>query len=557
MSISKKLLVNSLTTIILAVSLIGIVIFNILNIQSSSNNVMPKFIAISEVESDYLQVQNILNNYANSIGVAQPQSVTDDANAAVTKYFNLINENIAVIESSITTNLEKKTVDAFLAEHERIQEAALSGIVSKNATAVRTQAARIIGALNDVYMLNLYVNTEYDSIQQQLEDDITSVIVLAIIGIIIIIVVGSVFTILLTRKITGPLRELSNRAELIADGQLTVDAIDYKAHDEIGALNKSFAKMASQLKNLLSAIQSVSNQVELFSSDLMQENRTLEQISTQVTDSTSVLSTGTQSIARSLGETVLLVEKMDQDFTANEESSSQSVQRSAQASSALENSQQAIELQQKLIQENIVTTNTIHEVSEKFLEHTSEIEKMAKVVSDIADQTNLLALNASIEAARAGEHGKGFAVVAEEVRKLAEQSNASTTEIFDIVQSIKGGINEMTDSVKVGVMIAEKQQDSMLQTTEAFSLIEREVQLIMEEISAVAANIKDSRNVGSQVLENVESISTFVEETAAESKEISNSANIQQQSISNVVTKAQQLQELSMNLNETVKRFKM
>ena len=557
MSISKKLLVNSLTIIILAVSLIGVVIFSMLNIQSSSSNVMPKFIAISEVKSDYLQVQNVLNNYANSIGVVQPQSVTDDALTVTEKYLLEINQNIAIIEAGISTTIEKETLQAFLLEHENVEAKAISAISAKDATAVRSQAARIVGALNYIHKMELYVNTENEVTRQQLSNDITKVIMFAGIGILLIALVGGGFTVLTTRKITAPLRELSNRAELIADGQLSVDPITYKGQDEIGALNTSFTKMATQLKDLLSSIQQVSNQVEVFSNDLMEENRTLEQISVQVTESTSVLSKGTHTIANSLGETVQLVEKMDHDFTINEERSAHSVQRSTQASSAIENSQQAIALQQSLIQENIETTNNIHKVTVNFLEHASAIEMMAKVVSDIADQTNLLALNASIEAARAGEHGKGFAVVADEVRKLAEQSNASTTEIFDIVQSIKGGIHDMTESVKVGVTIAEKQQSSMLQTTEAFSLIEREVNAIMAEISAVAENMKASRSVGSQVLENVEGISAFVEETAAESKEISNSAENQLQSISNVITKAQQLQQLAMNLNDNVQRFKM
>lgn len=557
MSISKKLLVNSLTIIILAVSLIGVVIFSMLNIQSSSNNVMPKFIAISEVKSDYLQVQNILTNYANNIGIAQPQSVTDEALLSAKNYLAHINDNVTIIEARMTTSVEKETLQSFLTEHENIQTTALSAVSAKDATIVRSQAARIVGALNDVHKMELFVNTENDTIQAQLASDITKVITFAVFGILLIALVGGGFTVLTTRKITAPLRELSNRAELIADGQLSVNPIAYKARDEIGALNASFSKMATQLKDLLSSIQQVSTQVEVYSNDLMEENRTLEQISIQVTESTAVLSTGTHTIANSLGETVELVEKMDHDFTMNEERSAHSVQRSAQASSAIEHSQQAIALQQSLIQENIETTNNIHQVSVKFSEHASAIETMAKVVSDIADQTNLLALNASIEAARAGEHGKGFAVVAEEVRKLAEQSNASTTEIFDIVQSIKGGIHDMTESVKVGVNIAEKQQSSMQQTTEAFSLIEQEVQAIMAEISAVADNMKASRYVGSHVLTNVEGISAFVEETAAESNEISRSAENQLQSISTVVTKAQQLQELSMNLNDYVKRFKM
>lgn len=557
MSIRTKLFINSLAILVFALGLIAVVLVNMQKIQSSTTDMMPKVIAISEMNSDYLQVQNHLNNYANTISVAQPQSVTDEMSMHVEDYFAQINANRIILADSITTAIEQQTFEALSQAHEQLEEAAMQAILAKDSTASRTQAARIVGILNDIHRLDLFATTEYDQMQTKLAQTVAGVITLALIGMGLIAVIGGIFTFFTTQKITVPLQQLANRAERIAAGHLSVDPIRYRGQDEIGALNDTFTKMASQLQELLSSIQQASHQVEHYAGELLTENQTLEQISGQVTNSTTVLSKGTQTIAESLSETVTLVERMDDDFTVNEQRSAHSVARSSQAAEAIVASQQAIAHQQLLIQENVETTQTIHDVSAKFLAHTRDIEMMAKVVSNIADQTNLLALNASIEAARAGEHGKGFAVVAEEVRKLAEQSNTSTTEIFNVVSAIKVGITEMTHSVMSGVAIAEKQRHSMETTTQAFAQIEAEVQAIMHEISAVAETMKSSHHIGAHVLQNVENISAFVEETASESDEISTSTHRQQQSITNVVAKTKALEQLATELNDSVQRFKV
>ena len=333
--------------------------------------------------------------------------------------------------------------------------------------------------------------------------------------------------IMLIRQIAKPLVGLKETANLLAQGQLSA-RFDYQSNDEVGQLTQSLNIMATNLKQHADLADELANgnfalnvtlssdndqfgralksMVEKLNTLMLQIQMAGEQISTgsnQVSDSSQTLSQGATESASSIEEIGASIQEMAEQTKQSSENANQANRLAGEARDAANSGSTHM-------QEMVSAMNEINVSGQN-------IQKIIKVIDEIAFQTNLLALNAAVEAARAGQHGKGFAVVAEEVRNLAARSAKAASETAELIE---GSVEKATN----GTQIAER-------TAGALEEIVSSITKVTDLVAEIAAASNEQAQGISQVNQGLEQIDQVIqqntataEETAATSEELSGQA---------------------------------
>jgi methyl-accepting chemotaxis protein len=173
---------------------------------------------------------------------------------------------------------------------------------------------------------------------------------------------------------------------------------------------------------------------------------------------------------------------------------------------------------------------------------SDQIGAIVGTIEDIADQTNLLALNAAIEAARAGEQGRGFAVVADEVRALAERTTRATREIGEMIKSIQKETKIAVNAMEEGVAEVARGTEDAARSGEALQGILHQISEVTQQIHLISTAAEEQTATTSEISSNIHKITDTFSKVAQASRETSTETN--------------NLNKLSEDLQDTVRRFK-
>ncbi|MCK8059421.1 heme NO-binding domain-containing protein [Fusibacter sp. A2] len=240
--------------------------------------------------------------------------------------------------------------------------------------------------------------------------------------------------------------------------------------------------------------------------------------------------------------------------------SSEEIERKAYLEEAVSDIEQSFN-------ELVAVSGNLNEVKESFASVNEQGDELARKVNGIiqivstveaiAEQTNLLALNASIEAARAGEHGRGFAVVAEEVRQLAENSKGAVNTINTSLKTFVGDVNSMITKVSDQYRQLEKSNDTLTEVSSSNQTATNKIKQVAIGIAEISDRLSSETEKINHVFENMHTLAAIAEENSASSQEMSANVTEFSEQLRDFDLYIHELGNLTNNLKDELKRYKI
>lgn len=347
---------------------------------------------------------------------------------------------------------------------------------------------------------------------------------------------------LLSRSITKPVVQMTHAMAQLADGDINVTIPAQDRTDEIGKMAEAvriFKENAIARLRLEEEQDSAKQQAEQEKIALM--NRMADDFETSIGSLISRVSeavAGMEETARSMAGNAEQTKDKSNAVALSARETSDNV--STVAASTDELSGSVLEIHRQVDQSLSISRQAVEKAERSnqlvgsLVSSSQKIGEVVQLITDVAGQTNLLALNATIEAARAGEAGKGFAVVANEVKELAKQTTAATTEISGQISGIQNATHDAVTAIR-----------DIGETITALSDIARTISEAVDNQDAVTRKIADNTR---QAHATTQDVSNNIAGVAREAEQTGDAA-------AQVLRAASELSQQAKMLHEEVEVF--
>ncbi len=560
MTIRQKLLVSIGVFVLVTVLACSLIFMQLRTIQSQYNDTLelglPQLKLTKTIEYYTLTQLNQVQTYLqgdlealDQVNIAQQQldNTTQELNELLIREETkqLLKEVIQEIEA--LTNSVNETINLYQTK----DEATAHSYYMTHVKDISTETIKLTSELSTL------VSTLFDLAQDEADQKAQQAFYITIVIIVITIAAGIAISYTLNRMIVVPLRKLQMNVLKIANGDLTVPTLDTNSKDEVGQLTSSFNAMKDTLQTLITqlcenATQLSSSAEELYSSteEVTASSIEIEHLFKQSANRTLSAAQTAKESAIAMDDTASAVQRIAE---SSQELQSKASDTAILADQGATNIHTASKQMTTIYESTKLTTEMIQRLSKQ----SEEIENITRVITSITEQTNLLALNAAIEAARAGEHGKGFAVVADEVRKLAEESKASASQIDILTNDIRKDTTNVERAVQSSLQTVEVGVGIINDAGQSFTQIENAIGEMKSQIEDISAFTEEISATAEEVSASVTEIAIAAKSTAEQTENSTAASQQQLSTLQEINAVSNELSHRAIDLQKLVSQFQV